>query len=187
MSTPQELAVVVDFLNTLDQRSYLRHGRRHSGGDALTTPGELTMWLVEHNLINHRSRAHVNDLELAQELRDALRTALRLRASDRVRGADLFEVNGALERLPLRVACDEEGTPGLVPEADGVPGALAIVAATAVRAQLSGDWGRLKACGADDCRWVFYDGSRNGGARWCSMQACGNRDKIRAYRQRQAA
>ncbi|MBB5867619.1 putative RNA-binding Zn ribbon-like protein [Allocatelliglobosispora scoriae] len=187
MSTPQQLAVVADFLNTLDLRSYVRHGRRHHGGDALITPGDLTRWLVEHHLINHRSRAHLNDLELGQELREALRVAMRLRAGDGVPGPDLFEVNGALERLPLRVACDSDGTPGLVPEADGVPGALALVAAAAVRAQWSGSWARLKECAAEDCRWVFYDSSRNGGGRWCSMEACGNRDKIRTYRARQAA
>ena len=30
-------------------------------------------------------------------------------------------------------------------------------------------WGRLKAC--PDCRWVFYDHSRNGSKRWCGMYA----------------
>lgn len=32
-------------------------------------------------------------------------------------------------------------------------------------------WRRLKAC--PDCRWVFYDHSRNGGKRWCLMYAGG--------------
>jgi predicted RNA-binding Zn ribbon-like protein len=34
---------------------------------------------------------------------------------------------------------------------------------------------------------VFYDESRAGSRRWCSMQRCGNRAKVRAHRQRAAA
>jgi len=41
-------------------------------------------------------------------------------------------------------------------------------------------------CAHGDCRWVFYDGSRNGRGRWCTMDVCGNRAKTRAYRQRHA-
>ncbi|MEU4242496.1 CGNR zinc finger domain-containing protein [Actinoplanes sp. NPDC026619] len=50
-----------------------------------------------------------------------------------------------------------------------------------------GGWNRLKLCSAADCRWAFYDTSRNGGGRWCSMEACGNRNKTRAYRRRNGA
>jgi predicted RNA-binding Zn ribbon-like protein len=48
----------------------------------------------------------------------------------------------------------------------------------------SGTWDRLKVCPDDDCAWVFYDESRNRSRRWCSMNACGNRHKVRAYRDR---
>ncbi|MES5927654.1 CGNR zinc finger domain-containing protein [Bacillus mycoides] len=48
-------------------------------------------------------------------------------------------------------------------------------------------WGRLKAC--PDCRWVFYDHSRNGSKRWCGMyaggeegRACGTIAKVKNYR-----
>jgi predicted RNA-binding Zn ribbon-like protein len=47
--------------------------------------------------------------------------------------------------------------------------------------------GRLKRCPADDCRWFFLDGSRNGTRRWCAMADCGTRDKVRQFRARQAA
>ena len=33
----------------------------------------------------------------------------------------------------------------------------------------AGTWTRLKAC--PDCRWVFYDNTRNGSKRWCLMTA----------------
>ncbi|MFI7544479.1 CGNR zinc finger domain-containing protein [Actinoplanes sp. NPDC049599] len=36
------------------------------------------------------------------------------------------------------------------------------------------------------CRSVFYDRSKNGSKTWCSMEVCGNRNKTRSYRRRQA-
>ncbi|WNY32953.1 CGNR zinc finger domain-containing protein [Curtobacterium flaccumfaciens] len=43
---------------------------------------------------------------------------------------------------------------------------------------------RLSRCSAEDCGLVFYDSSRGGTRRWCSMQRCGNRAKVRAHRAR---
>ena len=45
----------------------------------------------------------------------------------------------------------------------------------------------VKACPADDCRWAFYDRSRNRSGTWCDMSDCGNRAKARAYRKRHQA
>jgi len=46
---------------------------------------------------------------------------------------------------------------------------------------------RLRRCDADDCRKVFRDESRTVNRRWCSMQRCGNRAKVRAHRARARA
>jgi len=46
--------------------------------------------------------------------------------------------------------------------------------------------GRIRQCSADDCRLVYLDTSRSGTRRWCSMQRCGNRAKVRAHRLRAA-
>lgn len=43
---------------------------------------------------------------------------------------------------------------------------------------------RFRECDADDCEIVFYDESRSNNRRWCSMQRCGNRAKVRAFRSR---
>jgi predicted RNA-binding Zn ribbon-like protein len=39
-------------------------------------------------------------------------------------------------------------------------------------------------CEGDDCYLMFFDTSRPGNRRWCSMQRCGNRHKVGAYRSR---
>lgn len=49
---------------------------------------------------------------------------------------------------------------------------------------LAGDPARIRECAADDCALVFYDESRAASRRWCSMQRCGNRAKVRAHRAR---
>ncbi|MGY0232404.1 CGNR zinc finger domain-containing protein [Longispora urticae] len=43
---------------------------------------------------------------------------------------------------------------------------------------------RLRECGAPDCRLLFLDTSRSANRRWCSMERCGNRNKVRNYRTR---
>jgi predicted RNA-binding Zn ribbon-like protein len=42
----------------------------------------------------------------------------------------------------------------------------------------------IRQCGADDCRWLFLDTSKNRTRQWCSMQSCGNRQKARRHYQR---
>lgn len=49
-------------------------------------------------------------------------------------------------------------------------------------ALLTGGNDRFRECFADDCALVFYDESRSNNRRWCSMQRCGNRAKVRAHR-----
>ena len=43
---------------------------------------------------------------------------------------------------------------------------------------------RLKMCAV--CRWLFLDASRNHSRRWCSMNECGGRLKMKRYRARRA-
>lgn len=64
--------------------------------------------------------------------------------------------------------------------------ALSSLARDAI-AILSVERERIRRCDADDCRRVFRDESRTANRRWCSMQRCGNRAKVRAHRARAAA
>jgi predicted RNA-binding Zn ribbon-like protein len=36
-------------------------------------------------------------------------------------------------------------------------------------------------CSAEACQWFFLDTSKNHHRRWCSMQICGNREKVRKF------
>ena len=47
---------------------------------------------------------------------------------------------------------------------------------------------RVRMCEAPDgCGWLFYDETRNGTRRWCSMKDCGNRAKARRHYARNKA
>ena len=87
-------------------------------------------------------------------------------------------------RLPVRLEASPEGRIEPVPAGSGVIAALTRLVLVAVEAEALGTWSRLKACGADDCRWAFYDRSPTRNGCWCSMQICGARAKSRAYRER---
>ncbi len=60
--------------------------------------------------------------------------------------------------------------------------ALARVVQPLVDAIEGGETSRFRVCANDGCRWVFEDTSRAGRRRWCDMNTCGNRAKVRRFR-----
>ena len=70
---------------------------------------------------------------------------------------------------------------------DAAVAGIGRILAAAFLAQLDGTWNRFRECSDPSCRSVFWDRSKNRSGRWCSMSSCGNRAKVRAYRERHAA
>jgi len=189
------LVAVVDLLNTLDRRTFLRLGTLHQAEDRLTTVEALDGWFGGHDL---PTTASPIDLDAARTLRDGLRAALLETAMlpEPVEGGTLPEpVEGprrgqrpdpaadVLAAFPLRLQ-PADGRLRLV--ADTGSANLDALVETVATAVADGRWKRLKLCASEDCRWAYLDTSRSGGGRWCSMETCGNRHKTRAYRQRRA-
>lgn len=171
---PLPIAVVRDFVNTTDHETQ---------SDDLTTPAQLTAYLADAGLMEKRSRATHEDLELARELRRGLRRALELNHVGE--SGAIPELDETLARLPLELRW-EGGTAELVPREGGVRGGLARIA-LAMNAAIAADlWHRLKICSSDECEWAYYDRSKNRSARWCEY-GCGDKLKMRAYRARQSA
>ncbi len=166
---PEQLIALYELMNSLDERSYVRRGVRMTGGDTLPTTGALAAWLAGHRLTTPGTAVTPDDLAAAHRLRAALR-------------ASFTGTETVLDEFPLVVRLAT--APALEPAAGGVRGALGTLAARVALARADGSWRRMRMCAAADCRWIFYDGSRSAGGRWCSMASCGNRDKTRAYRRR---
>ena len=60
----------------------------------------------------------------------------------------------------------------------------AAVARSAAQLLAEGDPRRLRKCANPSCRLMFYDVSKAGRRRWCSMQTCGARAKASAFYRR---
>lgn len=171
---PEELAHLLDFCNTVDVEA---------GTELLRSARALVGFLAERGLVSPSARANAADLELALDLREAVRRALAGRRDGREGGAALDRLSA---QLPLRAAAGASEPP-LVPMQGGVPGGLASLLADVATGRITGSWERLKMCSEHSCSWVFHDASRNRSRRWCSMEVCGNRAKTRAYRERHRA
>jgi predicted RNA-binding Zn ribbon-like protein len=175
---PADLAVLFDFLNTADERTF----GPYRPADELDSPRALAAWLADHGLLPRGTAEDEVDLQRAVRLRDALR---RCTVANRTRQPETLDV--ADLDLPLRATVADGGELRLVSAGAGVPGALGRLLASAVWASGNGSWARIKMCAAPDCRVVFYDHSKPCNGKWCSTLDCGNRMKTRNYRQRKQA
>jgi predicted RNA-binding Zn ribbon-like protein len=175
---PGDLEVVRAFVNTLDVEDSV---------DQLDTPDALVAWLAERSLVEPGTRATRADLKRAVELREAFREVLLgHHGGYEIDPAALETLQRTSERARVEVRFGPDGIARAHPARAGVDGALGRMLAIVAHAQSDGTWDRLKSCPADDCRWAFYDRSRNRSAVWCNMAICGNRAKVRSYRERHA-
>jgi predicted RNA-binding Zn ribbon-like protein len=167
--------LVLDFVNTVDLRPY---------EETLATPEALGEWLAGRGLLEPGSRVTAADLEETKRVREALRDLL---AAQNDVPADVEKAGAELDdaicraKLALRFHdCEMRLVPGVA----GARGAVGKILAEVSDAMADGTWGRMKACRAEDCRWAFLDTAKNRSRAWCSMQSCGNRAKVHAYRAR---
>jgi predicted RNA-binding Zn ribbon-like protein len=174
--TPHNLQLTIDFVNTLDIES---------DSDALATADGLADWLRARGLLS-LDRAALGEAERlkAVDLREALRSLMLSNngepRDDRASAALELAARGG----DLGVHFSPGASVSLAPAEQGVAGALARVLVPVAHAIGDGSWQRVKACRAPDCQWAFYDRSRNRSGVWCEMAVCGNRTKVRAYRER---
>jgi predicted RNA-binding Zn ribbon-like protein len=172
---PGELELVRAFVNTWDA---------DDATERIPGAAELRDWLVAHDLLRAGARVTAAEHRQAIEVREALR-ALMLQNAGLEVGPDAgAALDAAARRAKLGVRFAPDGGVRTEAEAGGVAGALGRLLAIVAAAQDHGMWSRLKACLADDCQWGFYDRSRNRSAVWCDMRVCGNRQKVRSYRER---
>jgi predicted RNA-binding Zn ribbon-like protein len=109
--------------------------------------------------------------------------ALGLIQGERPSPEHLLVVNGAAGSPPRPYVDPVAGVRGWVPPVTGAQ-ILGAAAREAVDLIAGAPSGRLRQCGGDNCYLLFLDTSRPGTRRWCSMERCGNRHKVRGYRSR---
>lgn len=123
----------------------------------------------------------------ARALRDALWRLAEGHVAEVSPGPDdLATLNDAAAHPPLTARLTPDGNREWAPGGTGA-GLLSTVARDAVDLFTGAYAHRIRTCGAHGCRLLFVDTSRPGRRRWCSMERCGNRHKVRAHRARLTA
>jgi predicted RNA-binding Zn ribbon-like protein len=187
-------ALCLDFANTSSGRGST-HRQEH-----LRSYDLLLVWCEHAGILSASERSRLSRLAAAKPSAAAhvLRRALALREAIHAIGAALAhrapppaaavatvnrELGAAMARAVLRF---DDG--GFVwdwasgrPVLDQVLWPLARSAADLLTGPTQG---RIKQCPGQHCGWVFLDRTKNRRRRWCEMEVCGARAKIRRYRER---
>jgi predicted RNA-binding Zn ribbon-like protein len=111
-----------------------------------------------------------------------------VRAGARSSDDDLATLNSFLAAGPLvcHVERDRDAYRlELVPTECSLNIVLSEIARSFAEVLVEGDARRIKICENPDCKWIFYDQSRNRTRRWCEgATGCGNLLKVRRCRAR---
>ncbi|MFH8978032.1 CGNR zinc finger domain-containing protein [Streptomyces sp. NPDC017890] len=153
--------------------------------EVLHEPADLAVW-AERSRLTPAPVLEISEAEVAdmRRLRDALfRVVIAHTRGEPHPPGDLEVINEAAARPALAPAIAPTGKRQWAGTPDGTHLA-ATVARDAVEL-LTGPFAhRIRTCAAEDCHLVYVDTSRPGRRRWCSMEHCGNRHKVRALRAR---
>jgi predicted RNA-binding Zn ribbon-like protein len=154
--------------------------------EKLHTPDDLAQWL-EARFETSDGTITERDLADARGLREAIASiasALSVNEAPKPQHIDVINLFAATPDVPPRLA----GGGMRAGRASVRTGqALSTMAREAVFLFAAEQHDRIRECSADDCALVFYDESRSNNRRWCSMQRCGNRAKVRSHRARNSA
>jgi predicted RNA-binding Zn ribbon-like protein len=179
----------LDFVNTIDPRE----GEHRV--EYLHSFGDLTDWAHRAAVLN-RSEARQAAQEAARDPAAAARAFARAIALREASYA-VFGAVVARRRVPKEAIDELEAAyrqamahARLTPEGSGFRWELSKsldfvrwqIAREAVALLESDQLGRVKRCpGNGDCGWLFLDSTKNTSRRWCSMDGCGNRAKLRRF------
>ncbi|WP_208607393.1 CGNR zinc finger domain-containing protein [Streptomyces curacoi] len=171
-------ALCLELLTTGGPGAFARH-------EVLHAPADLAAWAARSRLPDGLEPA-VSEEELAEAR--AFRDALFLLTADRAHGRPLRRdhldvINAAAARPPLVARIAPDGTRAWAPGATAAQ-LLSTVARDAIDLFTGPYADRIRECGAHDCYLLFVDTSRPGRRRWCAMEHCGNREKVRTHRAR---
>lgn len=132
-------------------------------------------------------------LAAAKELRAALRglvAALAERGDDdRLAESDLAIVNRVLAAGREAVTIGTGGRPRAIrePREEGADGQLLAIASSALDLLTAKEASRLHRCGNERCILFFYDTTKSGTRRWCSVGCMNRARSSRRYRERKRA
>lgn len=129
-------------------------------------------------------------LQKSQRLRESLhRVFTAMVRKERIAREWIEPVNGVLritEGHDELVQEDQSWRIEYIAREDGLDWLLAAIARSAAEIVVEGAKARIRLCANPRCGLFFYDASRTHRRRWCSMAACGNRNKVAAFARKHA-
>ena len=155
-------------------------GALPGGSEQLHSPSDLGIWLSERfeRMNAVASERELSDALLLRESIGRLATAV---ADPTASDIDIVNLVAAMPDIPpaLDGGSRQAGTSHA-----HVSQALSTIARDAITLFNLNLATGIRSCSAEDCNLIYLDTSRSHSRRWCSMQRCGNRAKVRAYRAR---
>ena len=134
-----------------------------------------------HDLLMPRHLLSKEEYRRALALRQALRAFIEAAPDKRSKNRDIGEgLKTAAAAFPLLLTTAQHGLTLSPKGANRLGHVLAELNHLVETAQLD----RLKMCELPECHWVFFDRTKPANRRWCSSARCGNRIKVRAFRER---
>jgi predicted RNA-binding Zn ribbon-like protein len=183
--------LVLDFLNT-------RPVQNGEPTELLPDFGALLRWFQAAELLSARDAANLRQkwgksaraqrmVEGVRELREKLRKqVLAWEGGGAVRHSTVVELNRLMAEHPMRTRLKTSGSASAAElwfQARQPEDLFAPLAHSMATLLASVERSRVRKC--EQCVLHFYDTSKKGTRRWCSMQLCGNRLKVAAYAARQ--
>jgi len=174
---PDDLRFVQGLLNTVD----FSNGIDHLGDAA-----QASAWLERFGLVTGGTDLGDEDTIRLRAFREAVRSLISQHEDPGSSREAARVLDDLTSNVALGVRFGPDGTVEIHNRSAGIDGAIGLLLVAITRAAASGAWQRLKICGRDSCRWAFYDASKNRSSTWCSMETCGNREKVARHRHRAA-
>jgi predicted RNA-binding Zn ribbon-like protein len=164
----------------LDLTATVSGRKRNAPSDALKSATDLGRWIRAAGL--GEAKPDESDLALARSLREAIYGLV----TARVRGvalpkSDRLMLNAIAAGQGPFISLSDDGVATMLGSVRQLLTGLALEALLLIGGENSS---RLRQCEGESCAILFLDESRTGERRWCSMASCGNRAKVRSFRER---
>ena len=166
----------------LDLTATLAARLKSTPKELLRAPSDLTRWFAAAGVTTASVAASDSDLELARSLRESIYQAAVFRiAGKAIPDQARRLVNRVAALVPAVVRLERDDELRITGDARAI---LANIAREAVGLFARDSPYRVRQCEGETCTLLFVDTSRKGERRWCSMAGCGNKAKVKAFRNR---
>lgn len=172
--------LALDFVNTVGNRL-------STPSDYFSDVVEFRRWIRLAGLLGNQIPPRVTDpqLGLVRQVREELYALFhRLATGHGLSQRALGEFNSRLSRVAEKrqLSLQKESVNWVWKTSRDDPDrVLAPILLSTANLLVSQSRSQIRQCEDENCGWLFLDRSRAGTRRWCSMQDCGNRAKVRRY------